>query len=223
MTIATAVIHLLAVPALALSNADTLTIRFIGNAAFELSDGRVTLVTDLPYQSGAFGYMTYNIDAVHPPGQVVSVITHRHSDHYDRDLFEQRGWLMVGPEEITSQLSPDRVVPFEPEIHIGDFTIVPFTTRHRDTEHYSYMITWRGHRLYFTGDTEDPTQLLAMEELDIAFVTPWLLCEVASRGATIRTRQIVLHHQFPDRQPRACLSPRTMAQEERLTLVTGSP
>ena len=33
--------------------------RFIGNMAFQLSDGRATLRTDFPYESGYSGYMTW--------------------------------------------------------------------------------------------------------------------------------------------------------------------
>jgi hypothetical protein len=32
-----------------------LEIRFIGNMAFSITDGKTTLLTDFPYRSGAFG------------------------------------------------------------------------------------------------------------------------------------------------------------------------
>ena len=34
-------------------------IEFIGNAAFRITDGTTTLLTDFPYRSGASGYMSY--------------------------------------------------------------------------------------------------------------------------------------------------------------------
>ena len=37
-----------------------LTARFIGNMAFAITDGKTTLYTDFPYESGAFGYMSYD-------------------------------------------------------------------------------------------------------------------------------------------------------------------
>jgi len=40
--------------------------RFIGNMAFQLSDGRLTLRSDFPYESGYSGYMTWT-DALVPP------------------------------------------------------------------------------------------------------------------------------------------------------------
>ena len=47
-------------PAVLLAETGKLSARFIGNAAFEITDGEFTLLTDFPYQSGAFGYMTYD-------------------------------------------------------------------------------------------------------------------------------------------------------------------
>ncbi len=205
------------------TTADTLDIRFIGNAGFVISDGTVSLVTDLPYRSGAFGYMTYDLDGVQPPGRVVAVITHRHDDHFDHDAFLASGWEIVGPREVTDRLPADRVVPLESAVSVGQFTITPLRTPHSGTEHYSYIIEWRGRRLYLTGDTEDPTQLLATEALDIAFVTPWLMCEVSRRGGSIQTNQIVLHHQQPDRTPRACLPSRSLAQGQGFTLAGKAP
>ncbi len=197
---------------------DTLHIRFIGNAAFELSDGTTTLGTDLPYQSGAFGYMTYDVTGVSPPGDVVSVITHRHADHFEASLFERRNWRIIGPREVTTRLPPDRVLAAARRTTIGPFVVTPYPTPHSDTEHYSYLIEWHGRRLYFTGDTEDPAHLLSVEKLDIAFVTPWLLCEIARRGASVPARQVILHHQFPDGRSRVCGTPRRMTQGERISV-----
>ena len=42
-------------------------------------------------------------------------------------------------------------------------------------DHASYLVTWHGLRLYFTGDTDSVDQLLAMKDLDYAFVSPWLI------------------------------------------------
>jgi L-ascorbate metabolism protein UlaG (beta-lactamase superfamily) len=203
--------------------ADTLDIRFVGNAGFVISDGTVSLVTDLPYQSGAFGYMTYDLADVRPPGRVVAIITHRHDDHFDPNSFLTTGWEIVGPREVTDHLPADRVIPLGSEVSIGQFTIIPLRTPHSGTEHYSYIIEWRGRRLYLTGDTEDPTQLLATEALDVAFVTPWLLCQVSRGVGTIQSAQIVLHHQQPDRPPRACIPSRSLAQGEGFALTSKAP
>jgi len=200
---------------------DTLQITFIGNAAFELTDGETTLVTDLPYQSGAFRYMTYDLDAVEPQGDVISVVTHRHDDHFDPTLFLQQDWSIIGPEEVTQGFPADRVIALAPVIQAGPFTIRPLRTSHRDTEHYSYLITWRGRRLYFTGDTEDPSNLLTMEQLDVAFVTSWLLC-AAAVSASIPADQVILHHQYPDARPPTCAHNVALDQGESFRLVAAT-
>ena len=41
----------------------SLEFRFIGNEAVAMSDGRQTIVTDFPYQSGYSGYMTFEASA----------------------------------------------------------------------------------------------------------------------------------------------------------------
>jgi hypothetical protein len=38
-------------------------------------------------------------------------------------------------------------------------TAIP--TAHANVEHYSYRVDWNGLSLYFVGDTDDPTALLA--------------------------------------------------------------
>ncbi|MGH9749174.1 MAG: hypothetical protein ACRD5D_07975 [Candidatus Polarisedimenticolia bacterium] len=64
-----------------------LELRFIGNQAFEITDGQLTLLTDVPYQSGYSGYMTYDEGSVRPRGRVLSLITHRHPDHFEPGPF----------------------------------------------------------------------------------------------------------------------------------------
>jgi hypothetical protein len=56
------------------------------------------------------------------------------------------------------------------------------------------VVEWNGLRLYFTGDTEDTTALLAAKDLDVAFVSPWLLRAVQRAGARIDARTVVVHH-----------------------------
>ena len=73
-------------------------------------------------------------------------------------------------------------------------TFRPLATPHASLEHYSYVVEWRGLRLYFTGDTEDTASLLAARELDVAFVSPWLLRTVQKQGRRIDARQIVVYH-----------------------------
>jgi len=69
--------------AAALAEPAEIRARFIGNMAFQLSDGRATLRSDFPYESGYSGYMTWT-DALVPPAtaDTLCLITHSHRDHF---------------------------------------------------------------------------------------------------------------------------------------------
>jgi hypothetical protein len=80
------------------------------------------------------------------------------------------------------------------DIRWEGITIRPVATSHGSLEHYSYFLEWDGMRLYFSGDTEDPEPLIAARDLDVAFVSPWLLEIVHRRGLATTARQIVVYH-----------------------------
>lgn len=182
----------------------SLSVRFIGNEAFAITDGRVTLVTDFPYRSGAFDYMTYGPQAPFP-GRVLALITHRHLDHFDPAAWRDSSWHILGPREVIEplatmhRLGPDSVVTF------GPIVIRPLRTPHGDTEHYSYLVDWGGIRLYFAGDTEDPSSLLAAPGVSYAFLTPWLWSALRSQpGGKRPMRVIVYHHTAREEMPPHC-------------------
>jgi L-ascorbate metabolism protein UlaG (beta-lactamase superfamily) len=202
---------------LSLVSADSLEVRFVGNAGFELSDGVTTLLVDLPYESGAFDFMEYDPATLDPAGRVVAVITHRHADHFEPELFRATSWDIIGPQEVTDGFEPGRVLTAR-IVNVGDFRIQRFPTPHRDTEHYSYLIDWRGHRMYFVGDTDSPNHLLSTEGLDTVFLTPWLSCALDAAGERPPADRVVLHHQSPDERLQVCGQPVVMAQDEVLTL-----
>jgi L-ascorbate metabolism protein UlaG (beta-lactamase superfamily) len=170
-----------------------LLITFIGNEAIQISDGRRTLVSDFPYQSGYSGYMTYDRAKVTFDREVVALITHRHLDHFDPTGPRGSGWQVVGPREAVQNL-PDGKPVSEGVMTIGDIRIQPMRTPHANVEHYSYRVEWHGASFYFPGDTEDPKTLIEQRGLDIAFVTPWLWRQVRSSGVRIDAKQIVIYH-----------------------------
>jgi hypothetical protein len=101
---------------------------------------------------------------------------------------------LVAPPSLVAKLPAARVITFAKEMTFRDIRIEALRTPHAEIEHYSYLVTWKGLRLYFTGDTESADQLLAMRELDAAFVSPWLIEEVANRRAQIDTRLLIVYH-----------------------------
>lgn len=173
--------------------------RFIGNMAFQLSDGRVTLRTDFPYESGYSGYMTWS-DALVPPatGETLCLITHSHRDHFLASLAPRYCPNLVGPAEVTKALFPERARPMATEVRFGPVVIRPLATAHARLEHYSYLVEWSGLRFYFTGDTDDLAELVRQKGLDVAFVSPWLLSSAAKAGRRIDARRIVVYHHERD-------------------------
>ncbi len=187
------------------AQADELQVRLVANAGVWLSDGETDLFVDLPYQSGAHGYMTYDASVLKPLGDAVSLITHVHTDHYDRGLFLETDWKIIGPKAVVQGVPKDRVIVLEDVMHVGEFTIVPTATQHRNLEHYSYLVTWRGRRLYFPGDAEDPSALFETPGLDLLFITSWLSCSAERAGRSIDAARRVEYHRHPTRPGRVCL------------------
>jgi L-ascorbate metabolism protein UlaG (beta-lactamase superfamily) len=187
------VVTLSAAPAPA-APAAPLTATFIGNMGVHVTDGKVALLTDFPYESGYAGYMRWSGDPV-PKGspRPLCIFTHSHRDHFLAALVANTCGRILGPKDVEGQT---RVVALgmDPEVRWEGVTIRPLATRHGPLEHYSYVVEWNGLRLYFTGDTEDTTALLAARDLDYAFVSPWLLAAVQRAGRKIDARTVVVYH-----------------------------
>ena len=175
------------------AQAPALQLTFIGNEAIQISDGRRTLVSDFPYQSGYSRYMTYDRSKVTFDREVIALITHRHFDHFLPTEPRGVGWQVIGPREVAAKL-PDGKPVSDGVMTVGDIRIQPMRTPHAGIEHYSYRVEWHGASFYFPGDTEDPQTLIAQKGLDVAFVTPWLWRKVQSPGARVDAKQIVIYH-----------------------------
>lgn len=169
--------------------------RFIGNMAFAITDGTTTVITDFPYRSGYSVYMAYPREEIRSPtSATLSLITHRHPDHWERALFEGTPWRVAGPADVVSGVDASRVVALTAPATFGPVRIEPLRTPHADVGHYSYVLTWHGRRLYFSGDTEDSAHLVALRNLDVAFVSPWLFRSLIRAGQSIDARRVVIYH-----------------------------
>ena len=103
------------------------------------------------------------------------------------------GVVVVGQPEMTGDGGADRVLPWGDSIRDGGIGVQPVATPHTDA-HVSYRVLWGGRRLYFSGDTESIDEILQERDLDVAFVSPWLLRAVLEAGQTIDTELIVVYH-----------------------------
>jgi len=176
---------------------DRLTMTFIGNMAFRLSDGLLTVYTDFPYRPGYAGYMEYDPSGVTVEPGSFCLITHEHLDHWDPERFLRlQDVRVIAPPAITRGLPPDRVFRWGDSIRLRDVEILPIKTPHTDA-HHSYRVEWRGRSLYFTGDTDSTEALLAQRHLDVAFVSPWLLRRAADQGGRIDADLVVVYHHLP--------------------------
>ncbi len=175
---------------------------FIGNMAFAITDGKTTIYTDFPYESGYAGYMTYDFAAVPKAPGALCLVTHGHRDHFDAALFAKMDALLIAPPDVEKRVAADRTIAFAPQMTYRDVAIEALETPHAGIGHASYLVTWHGLRLYFTGDTDSVDQLVAMQGLDYAFVSPWLIERVADRKGRIDARQVVCyHHQTGEKVP----------------------
>ncbi len=73
------------------AGSEQLTATFIGNEAFKITDREVTLFTDFPYQSGAYGYMEYDEALVKRTPNSYCLFSHGHRDHFAAELVGQVG------------------------------------------------------------------------------------------------------------------------------------
>jgi L-ascorbate metabolism protein UlaG (beta-lactamase superfamily) len=193
---------------------------FIGNMAFHISDGTVALLTDFPYESGAFGYMAWSKEAVPQGPRPLCLITHAHADHFSASLAREYCGAVLGPAEV-GRVAGLEALALKPEVRWERLVIRPVATSHGRVEHYSYLVEWQGTRLYFTGDTDDPAALLGARDLDVAFVSPWLLAAVGKTGARIDARQVVVYHHRAGEEV-AAIQGRVLPRQGQ-TLVLGTP
>ncbi len=177
---------------------EALRARFIGNMAFEIGDGTSAILTDFPYESGAFGYMTWTRPAPASPA-ALCLITHCHADHWLESLAPLHCARVAGPADVVAA-APGRVLDVTAGASWGAFRITPVPSVHGHMKHFSYLVEWNSRRLYLTGDTDDPATLLAQRDLDVAFVSPWLLAIAKKGGAAIPARRVIVyHHQTGER------------------------
>jgi L-ascorbate metabolism protein UlaG (beta-lactamase superfamily) len=97
-----------------------------------------------------------------------------------------------------------------------------FPTPHGDIDHASYLVTWHGLRLYFTGDTDSIDQLLAMKNLDYAFVSPWLIGKVEAQKGRIDARTVICYHHRADEKIPAAPN-RIVPKQGSMLLLEAAP
>ena len=173
-----------------------ITVRFIGNCGLYMSDGALDVYVDLPYKSGAFGYMDYpgsEIDSI--KANATHIFTHRHPDHYSKKLVKKLSGTVYGPWKVKKKRRADLSAP---AYSAAQFTVQTFRTKHRFARHhYSYLITWHGKRIYLSGDTEGAETIAQVTTMDIAFVPAWIMRDAKEKNITIDAQRFAVYHLYP--------------------------
>ena len=173
-----------------------ITVRFIGNCGLAMSDGTTNIYVDFPYKSGAHHYMEYNLSELDSiQNNPIFIYTHKHSDHYTglvKKIAKKRKGRIFTPKNV------DKLLQLNDELK--DFTIEAFQTKHRFSfNHYSYLITWHGKRIFISGDTENVETIAAIKHIDYAFIPVWLLIDAKEKQIKLKEiiQQIVIYHIGP--------------------------
>lgn len=195
------------------SQRPSLEARFIGNMAFAISDGTTTLMTDFPFESGYSVYNEYPSSEIRSATKsTLSLITHRHGDHWEPSLFAGTDWKVAGPDDVIAKAPAHRVLPLADRTTCGPIVIERIRTPHHDVGHNSYVVNWHGRRLYFSGDTEETASLMASKNLDVAFISPWVFQAITKAGLKPDAKRIVIyHHTATERVPQCpalCTQPK---------------
>ncbi|SFT42017.1 hypothetical protein SAMN05216474_0461 [Lishizhenia tianjinensis] len=170
----------------------TITAKFIGNCGLYLTDGHSHLYIDFPYKSGAHKYMEYDageLDSIQE--NAIFLFTHHHSDHYSRKLMRKTKQAKGG--KVFGNWNAGELDSLK-----ETFTIEAIKTSHRfSMKHYSYVVTWHGKRFYFSGDTASTKEVSTLENIDWAFINPWLFMKLQRERIKIDTDFYALYHFYP--------------------------
>lgn len=180
----------------AFSQSSEIKATFIGNCGVHLTDGKSNLYIDFPYKSGAFGYMTYSASAIDSiENNSYFLFTHKHPDHYSRKVLNQIKSKHKG--NVYGKWNINDLGTFNTGFE--DFTIATFETKHRFSfKHYSFLITWHGKKIYFSGDTESAATIASVEQIDWAFIPTWIWKDAKENNLQINATKVAIYHLYPD-------------------------
>ncbi len=162
---------------LTLRDGTQLTITFFAHASLSLRVGEDYSIYVDPVSEYA--------DYARLPKADLVLITHQHSDHFDRaavdELTTRHSEILCsrivaeGFEMDCHTMRPGSVATPHEGIRIEAVTACNTTEGHlqfhpREREDCGYLLTIGGSRIYIAGDTEPTPELLALKEIDIAFL-----------------------------------------------------
>ena len=135
-----------------------------------------------------------NVDFSKEPKADLILVTHSHGDHFDLETIEnlERMKCLIATDYTTAEAFENNIAPMKPGDGIKPFygedkseddcavtvLAVPaynITEGHtnfhpKDREDCGYIITLGGTSIYVAGDTEDNEDVMALKDIDIAFL-----------------------------------------------------
>lgn len=151
-----------------------LSIWFLGHASLRFGFGGKTIYVD---PVGLFA------DYAGAPGADVILVTHQHDDHLDSDLvgrLSKSTTEIISTFDVVAALGRGKAMKNGDRIMLGDWLVIDAvaaynTTHGRDVFHpegayNGYVLTLGGTRIYVAGDTEPTPEMLALKDIDIAFL-----------------------------------------------------
>ncbi len=174
------------------SQTNEIKIRFIGNCGLYLTDGTTNIYSDFPYKSGAHGYMEFDDSELEDVKEnSIFLYSHKHSDHYSnkniKKVIKHKQGQKYGPWNVKTLGKLNQSIP--------DFNIQAFKTKHKfSLNHYSYLITWHGKRIFISGDTEEAETLSSVKNIDWAIVPYWVLVDAKEKNLKIDAEMYGIYH-----------------------------
>jgi len=119
-----------------------------------------------------------------PPADII-LVTDIHGDHMSQaniDKLKGPGMAVFGPKAVADKIHVDTVINNGELKHAGGWTIeavpaynlkrgpAPGQLYHDKGRGNGYVITYGGKRFYFSGDTEGVPEMLALKNIDVAFL-----------------------------------------------------
>lgn len=190
----------------------TLTIYFIGHGTLMFDYGGKIIHVD-PVSSEA--------DYSRLPKADLILITHSHSDHLDKqaiDKIRKADTQIILNQESAAQLGEGRVLANGDILSFLGLTIEATpaynTSKGRERFHpkgrdNGYLISFNDKRVYVAGDTENHAQMMALRNIDIAFLPmnqPYTMTpeQVATAARAFRPKVLYPYH-YGDTDPNKLL------------------
>lgn len=181
------------------------TMRYVGNAGFEISDGVHTVLLDFPYVSGAYGYMKFEASELEPRRGSLCLISHAHADHFNPEAVVEVGCQVAGPTEVMKLVPESARLPGTSPWKFEGATAKCIDSEHGGVDHCTLVLKWHETTFIAAGDVESIVPLIKDIPRPDIFVLPyWLANQTSVVREAFPGVRIVLSHEEPGASVDSC-------------------